>query len=141
MTSELWVPQGARGHSVSSAGHNAETGESVQSHEFIVKDSVTGKKQKFKILADETTSQAHLEDMVSYSVDNWLREVRGKDHKPAPTPEQRKEIGKIIDEIRRYRIKRNSSSSGVIYFDRLGGGNYGHRDKRTRRSRSSANKG
>ena len=141
MTTELWTPQGVTGHTVSPVGFNAETGGGIQQHVFQVHDPVTDKRHKFCVLADGDTSQAHLEDMVSNAVDRWLKEVRQKDHKPAPTPEQRKEIGKIIDEIRRYRIKRNLSSSGVIYFDRLGGVKYGRTDKRTRPSRGSAGKG
>lgn len=141
MTSELSLPQGVTGHTVSPLGRIAETGESVNSRYFFATDHVTGKKLRLLVPVDETTSQAHLEDMVSSAYDNWLRDVRQKDHKPAPTPEQRKEIGKIIDEIRRYRIKRNLSSSGVIYFDRLGGVKYGRTDKRTRPSRGSASQG
>jgi len=116
MTSELYLPQGVTGHTVSSAGRNTETGEDVDVNAYEVTDPVKGKKQTFYVPTDETMSEAQLEDMVSTSVDNWLRELRQKDHKPAPTPEQRKEIGKTINDIRKAKIKRNSSSSGLIYF-------------------------
>ena len=121
MTTDLWIPQGTMGHTVSSAGRNAETGGSVEQRTFRAHDPVTGKRHKFVILADEDTSQAHLEDMASQAVDSWLREVRQKDHKPAPTPGQRKEIGRILDDIRIRRIKRKESSTGVINFTSLGG--------------------
>ena len=66
-------------------------------------------------------AQAHLEDMVASAVDRWLTEVRQKDHKPAPTPEQRKEIGRILNDIRVSRLKRKESSNGRIYYSGLGG--------------------
>ena len=140
MTSELWVPQGATGHSVAFAGRNTETGENVDVNAYTITDPVTGKQETFVVPTEETMSEAQLEDMVSTSVDNWLRELRQKDHKPAPTPEQRKEIGKTINDIRKAKIKRNSSSNGVIYIDGLGGV-YGRKGKRTRFSRGFAGKG
>lgn len=121
MVSELWTPQEVVDHTVSPVGFNAETGDSIEKHVFQVSDSVTGKKHKFCILADNETSQAHLEDMVANAIDRWLSEVRQKDHKPAPTIEQRKEIGKILDEIRIHRLKRKESSNGQIYYSGLEG--------------------
>jgi hypothetical protein len=116
MISELWTPAGVTDYSVAPAGHNAETGGQIQSHIFQVKDPVTGKQNKFCVLADETTSDAHLEDMVSHAVDKWLAEVRAESHKPPPTPEQRKEIGRILNDIKAYRAKRTQSSNNLIYY-------------------------
>ena len=114
MTTELWTPQGVTDYSVAPMGRT-ESGE-VTSHTFQVEDPITGRRHKFCVLTDETTSQAHLEDMVSSAVDRWLTEVRAKDHKPAPTPGQRKEIGKILNNIREHRIKRAESSNGNLYY-------------------------
>ena len=125
MTTELWTPPGVTDHSVSPVGRNTETGGDIQQHTFKVHDPVTGKRHKFCVLVDNETSQAHLEDMVSSAVDRWLTEVRQKDHKPAPTTEQRKEIGKILNEIRINRSKRKESSNGRIYYSGLEGGQNG----------------
>ena len=121
MASDLWTPPGVTAHSVSPGGRNAETGGAIERHVFQVNDPVSGKKNRFLVLTDDETSQAHLEDMVSNAVDSWLREVRQKTNKPAPTLEQRKEIGKILDDIRIRRIKRKESSTGIINFTNLGG--------------------
>ena len=121
MVSELWTPTGVTDYTVAPGGRNAETGGYVQQHIFQVHDPVTDKRHKFCVLADEDTSQAHLEDMVASAVDRWLTEVRQKDHKPAPTPEQRKEIGRILNDIRVSRLKRKESSNGRIYYSGLGG--------------------
>ena len=122
MTTELWTPTGVTDYSVAPAGHNAETGGQIQSHIFQVKDPVTGKQNKFCVLTDETTSDAHLEDMVSHAVDKWLTEVRAESHKPPPTPEQRKEIGHILNDIRLYRARREQSSNGLAYYSGINGG-------------------
>ena len=145
MASELWTPPGVTAHSVSPGGRNAETGGAIERHVFQVNDPVSGKKHKFLVLTDDETSQAHLEDMVSSAVDNWLREVRHKTHKPAPTLEQRKEIGKILDDIRIRRIKRKESSTGIINFTNLGGvlknGRHRNNGNGEGSSRGSASKG
>ena len=39
--------------------------------------------------------------------------------KPAPTPAQRKEIGKILDDIRIKAIKRKGSTNNKIYYNGL----------------------
>tara|TARA_Y100000310_G_scaffold331915_1_gene406450 strand:- start:1032 stop:1430 length:399 start_codon:yes stop_codon:yes gene_type:complete len=121
MTTELWTPPEVTDYTVSPVGYNAETGGLIGQHIFQVHDAVTDKRHKFCVLTDEYTSQAHLEDMVSSAVERWLVEVREKDHKPAPTPEQRKEIGKILDEIRVHRSKRSESTGGRMYYSGLKG--------------------
>ena len=126
MTTELWTPPGVTDYSVAPVGHNAETGGSIEQHIFQVHDPVTNKRHKFCVITDEDTSQAHLEDMVSSAVDTWFTEVRQKDHKPAPTPEQRKEIGAILNDIRINRTKRNESSNNRIYYSGLKGGRNGN---------------
>ena len=117
MISELWTPPGVTSHVSSPVGDNAETGGTIEQHVFQVHDPVTDKSHKFCILTDEQTSQAHLEDMISSAVDRWLEEVRQKDHKPAPTAEQRKEIGKILSDIRNNKLKRKESSNNRIYYN------------------------
>jgi hypothetical protein len=117
MVTELWTPAGVTSHVSSPVGHNAETGGAIEQHVFKVHDPVTDKSHKFCILMDSSTSQAHLEDMVSSAVDRWLEEVRQKDHKPSPTVEQRKEIGKILNDIRNNKIKRKESSNNRIYYN------------------------
>jgi hypothetical protein len=133
MTTDLWLPQGVTSHQSSSAGNNAETGGSIEQHIFQVHDPVTDKKHKFVILADDETSQAHLEDMVSSAVNKWFTEVRAKDHKPAPTPEQRKEIGKILNDIRSHNIKRRESTNNTIYYKGLEGAKNGRNKNNGRR--------
>ena len=119
MVSELWTPEGVAGHTVTPAGHNAETGGVVQQHVFKVHDPVTKRTHQFRVLVDETTSKAHIEEMVGNAMESWLVEVRRKHSKPAPTPAQRKEIGKILDEIRIYAGRRKESSNNKLYYSGL----------------------
>ena len=114
--SELWVPQGVTHSATHIVGRNAETGELIYEYRFQVYDEVTGRKHEFRVLVDDTTSKAHIEEMVGNAFDRWLLDVRMRHNKPAPTPEQRKEIGKILDQIRIHRAKRKESSNNKLYY-------------------------
>ena len=114
--SELWVAQGVTHSATHIVGRNAETGELIYEYRFQVYDEVTGRKHEFRVLVDDTTSKAHIEEMVGNAMESWLVEVRRKHNKPAPTPKQRKEIGKILDDIRIHAGKRGESSNNKIYY-------------------------
>ena len=47
---------------------------------------------------------------------NSMKQHKGFDKKKKPTPEQKKEIGKAIEEFRKYRAKRDESTSNRIYW-------------------------
>ena len=113
---DLWVPEGVTHSATHVVGRNAETGESIYEYTFKVHDEVTGRSHKFQVLADDTTSAAHIEEMVGNAMESWLVEVRRKHSKPAPTPEQRKEIGKILNEIKNYAGRRSDSSNNKLYY-------------------------
>jgi len=119
MTTELWTPTGVSHVGTTSVGRNAETGGGIQKHSFRVHDKVTGRKHEFQVIVDDTTSTAHIEAMVGNAFESWLIDVRMRHNKPAPTPEQRKEIGKILDDIRLSKNKRRESSNNKIYYEGL----------------------
>ena len=116
---ELWTPQGVTHKRVVPVGYNYETGGQIFEYQFLVHDEVTNRKQQFRVLVDDQTSKAHIEEMVGNAFDRWLTDVRMRPNKPAPTPEQRKEIGKILEQIRVNRNKRKESSNNKIYYKGL----------------------
>ena len=116
---ELWTPQGVTHKRVVPVGYNYETGGQIFEYQFLVHDEVTNRKQQFKVLVDDQTSKAHIEEMVGNAFDRWLTDVRMRHNKPAPTPEQRKEIGRILEQIRVNRNKRKESSNNKIYYKGL----------------------
>ena len=116
---ELWTPPGVTHKRVIPVGYNYETGGQIFEYQFLVHDEVTNRKQQFRVLVDDQTSKAHIEEMVGNAFDRWLADVRMRHNKPAPTPEQRKEIGRILEQIRVNRNKRKESSNNKIYYKGL----------------------
>jgi len=115
--SALWTPAGATYKGVAPVGSNIGNG--VASHELRVqaKDRF-GKthKQIIRVLADSDTSQAEVEDMMGHATDNFVKEVREKYNKRPATSEERKQIGKALNDFLKYRTKRRESTSGKIYY-------------------------
>ena len=115
--STLWTPTGATYKGIAPVGSNI--GNRVVSHELRVeaKDRF-GKihKQIIRVLADSDTSQAEVEDMMGHATDNFVKEVREKYNKHPATSEERKQIGKALNDFLKYRTKRRESTSGKIYY-------------------------
>ena len=119
MQRELWTPQGAVQLGAAPLGYNKETGDVITRHTILVKATdAFGKihQERIVVIADKATSDAHVEDMMGQSVENFRNKVREKYSKPAPTVQQKKEIGQIIKQIREHRAKRKESTTGKIYF-------------------------
>ena len=119
MQRELWTPQGAVQLGAAPLGYNKETGDVITRHTILVKATdAFGKihQERIVVIADKDTSDAHVEDMMGQSVENFRNKVREKYSKPAPTVQQKKEIGQIIKQIREHRAKRKESTTGKIYF-------------------------
>ena len=111
---ELWTPKGVTYIGETQLGGHSEV--SIKAYEFQFHDPVTGRRQLARIPDDGVMSIAHVEDMAAQALENFIKECRGLDKKKKPTPEQKKEIGKAIEEFRKYRAKRDESSSNRIYW-------------------------
>jgi hypothetical protein len=119
MASDLWTPAGSAHLGVAPVGNNAETGGKVVAHTVIVKVKDrfgVEHKQRLKILADETTSPSEVEEMMGNAAENFVAEVRAKYTKRRPTAEERKEIGRALNEFNKYAKKRIQSTNQKIYY-------------------------
>ena len=125
MVQELWTPAGTAYNGIIPAGRNAETGSRIVYHQIRVeaKDRF-GKvhKQIIRVLADDDTSQAEIEDMMGHATENFVAEVRTKYTKRPATEDERKQIGHALNEFLQHRIKRQESTSNRIYFKGMGNG-------------------
>ena len=119
MIQELWTPTGTAQLGVVPVGRNAETGSRIVTHQLRVeaKDRF-GKvhKQIIRVLADDETSQAEIEDMMGHATENFVAEVREKYTKRPPTEDERKQIGRALNEFLKNRTKRRASTNRKIYY-------------------------
>ena len=121
MINELWTPQGSVPLGSAPVGDNAETGKKVFKYSVLLKAKDkfgVEHKQRVDVLADEADSQAHVEDMMAQAAETFLEEVKTRHQKREPTPDQRKEIGKALNDFRRYALRRRESTNRTIYYHR-----------------------
>ena len=123
MVTDLWTPTGGVPLGVAPVGHNVETGSAIVAHTIMLKAKDRfGKEHKMRVqvLADKDTSQSEIEDMMGNAADSFVKEVREKYNKRPPTAEEHKEIGRALNELRKYTKKRVASTSNRIYFKGIG---------------------
>ena len=119
MERKLWIPQGAVPLGASPVGYNAETGSQITRHRLLVKAKDDfGKEHATRIivLADKDTSDAHVEEMMCRAAESFKDQVREKYNKRPPTEQEKKDIGKALNEVRKHMRKRNESTTGKLYF-------------------------
>ena len=116
MDRDLWTPQGSELTSTRTAGHNAETGESITLYTFGFSDPVTGRSTTAIVPADPSMSAAHIEDMAAQALEKWLEDIRFNEKGKTPTIAERKELGKTLREFKEYAEKRRESSNKKIYY-------------------------
>ena len=119
MLKDLWTPAGATYRGAAPAGLNAETGGKISSHTFTLKGKDrfgVEHREQVKILADDSVSQAHVEEMMGNAAEAFMEKMRTKYDKRPPTPNERKEIGRALEDFRRQAAKRVLSTNRKIYY-------------------------
>ncbi len=119
MVNEIWKPQGAVPFGAAPVGNNAETGKKIFRYSVILKAKDkfgVEHTQPITVVADESDSQAHVEDMMAQAAETFLEDVKARHQKRAPTPEERKEIGKAMNDFRNYALRRRESTNRQIYY-------------------------
>ena len=94
---------------------------SIKSLSFSFYDSVTERRSvlhNVPYTPSDPYSHNAIETMIGEAHETWVTQVRAQGKKkPKMTLDQRKEAGKILDEIRVNKEKRNESTTGKIYFE------------------------
>ena len=74
--------------------------------------------------------------MIGEAYESWVIEVREQGKKKAMNKEQKKEVGKILEEMRVNKNKRAESTNNKIYYE----GNNNERRKNNRRIKRASTK-
>ena len=93
---------------------------SIKSLSFSFYDTVTERRSvlhNVPFTPSDPYSHNAIETMIGEAHETWLKNVReqGK-KKPKMTTQERKDAGKVLDDIRINKMKRDESSTGKIYF-------------------------
>ena len=116
---DIWVPEGAVHNATAPLGLSVETARPITHHRFTLRG-----KDRWGVTHDERVivvqhpdeGQAELDQKIGEATENFQTKLREGYEKRAPTMEERKEIGKIMDQIRLAAQKRRESSNNLIYY-------------------------
>ena len=92
---------------------------SIKSLSFSFYDSVTERRSvlhNVPYIPNDPYSANAIETMIGEAHETWLTRVRAQGKKRVMNKEQKKEVGKILNEIRTHKLKRKESTTGKIYF-------------------------
>ena len=93
---------------------------SIKSLSFSFYDTVTERRSvlhNVPFTPNDPYSHNAIETMIGEAHETWLTQVRAQGKKkPKMTVQERKDAGKVLDEIRTNKLKRQESSTGKIYF-------------------------
>jgi hypothetical protein len=92
---------------------------SIKSLSFSFYDSTTERRSvlhNVPYIPNDPYSANAIETMIGEAHETWLTRVREQGKKRVMNKEQKKEVGKILNEIRTNKLKRKESTTGKIYF-------------------------
>ena len=93
---------------------------SIKSLSFSFYDTVTERRSvlhNVPFTPSDPYSHNAIETMIGEAHETWLAQVRAQGKKkPKMTVQERKDAGKVLDEIRISKLKRDESSTGKLYF-------------------------
>ena len=92
---------------------------SIKSLSFSFYDSVTERRSvlhNVPYIPNDPYSANAIETMIGEAHETWLTRVRAQGKKRVMNKEQKKEVGKILNEIRTHKLKRKESTTCKIYF-------------------------
>ena len=92
---------------------------SIKSLSFSFYDSTTERRSvlhNVPYIPNDPYSANAIETMIGEAHETWLTRVRAQGKKRVMNKEQKKEVGKILNEIRTNKLKRSQNTTGKIYF-------------------------
>jgi len=93
---------------------------SIKSLSFSFYDTVTERRSvlhNVPYIPNDAYSANAIETMIGEAHETWLAKVREQGKKKVMNKEQKKEVGKILNEIRTNKLKRKENTTGKIYFE------------------------
>ncbi len=93
---------------------------SIKSLSFSFYDSLTQRRSvlhNVPFTPHDPYSHNAIETMIGEAHETWITQVRAQGKKkPKMTVQERQDAGKVLDEIRISKLKRDESSTGKLYF-------------------------
>ena len=116
---DIWVPEGAVHNGTAPLGLSVETARPIIHHRFTLRGKdrwgVTHE-ERVIVVQHPDEGQAELDQKIGEATESFQTKLRERYEKRPPTLSEKKEIGKIVDQIRLSAIRRRESTNNLIYY-------------------------
>ena len=116
---DIWVPTGAVHNATAPLGLSVETARPIMHHRFTLRGKdrwgVTHE-EKVIVVQHPDEGQAELDQKIGEATESFQTKLRERYEKRPPTIAEKKEIGKVMDQIRLAAQRRRESSNKLIYY-------------------------
>ena len=116
---DIWIPEGAAYNGAAPLGLTIDTARPIINHTF----TFTGKDrwgvthtERIIVVQRPDEGDGELEQKIGEARDSFKAKLRDGYEKRPPTRSEKKEIGKIIDQIRLASLRRKDSTNNLIYY-------------------------
>ena len=118
---DIWVPNGAVHNATAPLGLSVETARPIIHHRFTLRGKdrwgVTHE-EKVIVVQHPDEGQAELDQKIGEATETFQSKLRERYEKRPSTIAEKKEIGKIMDQIRLAAQRRSESTNNMIYYQK-----------------------
>lgn len=76
-----------------------------------------GKGHHVQVIAHTDATRSEIEDRAAAAAESWMLSIDEEEYKRPPTEDEKKQIGKALNEVYLNMQKRRESSNGRIYYN------------------------
>jgi hypothetical protein len=113
---DLWTPNGVSHNGTHPLVTQPRVTDIPQAKNYKFTFQYKGKKKQFLVLAHTDATDSEIEDRAGEVAHHWMEELNQEEHKRAPTEQEKKDIGKALNEFYLAAKRRRESSTGRIHF-------------------------
>ena len=115
----IWVPDGAVHNATAPLGLSVDTARPIIHHRFTLRGKdrwgVTHE-EKVIVVQHPDEGQPELDQKIGEATESFQTKLRDRYEKRPPTIAEKKEIGKIMDQLRLASRRRKESTNNLIYY-------------------------
>ena len=118
---DIWVPNGAVHNVTAPLGLSVESARPIIHHTFTLRGRDRWgvvHQERIVVVQHPDEGQAELDQKIGEATETFQTKLRERYEKRPPTLEEKKEIGKVMDQIRIAAMRRRESTNNLIYYQK-----------------------
>lgn len=114
VSSYLWTLNGVNHNSIDDLTPLSAVRPQAQTYKFTF--AYKGKNKHILVAAEPGVSRSEVEDRAAKAAEDWMEDLDQQEHKRPPTTDEKKQIGKALNDFLTHAKKRRESGNNTLYF-------------------------